>query len=59
MLAAMQVAEARPGYELWRPNREKAECKTMKVVIAFVLLVLILLVRPTGLLGESLGKARA
>jgi hypothetical protein len=39
MLAAMQVAEARPGYELWRPNREKAECKTMKVVIAFVLLV--------------------
>ncbi len=28
-------------------------------VIAFVLLVLILLVRPTGLLGESLGKARA
>ncbi len=28
-------------------------------VIAFVLLVLILLVRPTGLLGESLGKSRA
>lgn len=28
-------------------------------VIAFVLLVLILLVRPTGILGESLGKARA
>lgn len=28
-------------------------------VVAFVLLVLILLVRPTGLLGESLGKARA
>ncbi len=28
-------------------------------VIAFVLLVLILLFRPTGLLGESLGKARA
>jgi hypothetical protein len=39
MLAAMQVAEARPGYELWRPNREKVECKTMKAVIAFVLLV--------------------
>ena len=29
-----------------------------KDVIAFTLLVLILLVRPTGLLGESLGKAR-
>ena len=39
MLWAMQVAEARPGYELWRPNREKAEAKTMKAVIAFVLLV--------------------
>ena len=30
-----------------------------KDVVAFVLLILILLVRPTGLLGESLGKARA
>jgi branched-chain amino acid transport system permease protein len=28
-------------------------------VIAFVLLVLVLLVKPTGILGESLGKARA
>ncbi|MGE0877546.1 MAG: branched-chain amino acid ABC transporter permease [Acidimicrobiia bacterium] len=28
-------------------------------VVAFVVLVLVLLVRPTGLLGESLGKARA
>jgi branched-chain amino acid transport system permease protein len=27
-------------------------------VIAFVVLVLILMIRPTGLLGESLGKAR-
>jgi hypothetical protein len=39
MLAAMEVAEARPGYELWRPNREKASSKTMKAVIAFVLLI--------------------
>jgi branched-chain amino acid transport system permease protein len=30
-----------------------------KDVVAFVLLVLILLVPPTGILGESLGKARA
>ncbi|PUA79111.1 branched-chain amino acid ABC transporter permease [Nocardioides currus] len=30
-----------------------------KDVVAFVLLVLILLVRPSGILGESLGKARA
>ena len=33
------VEVARPGYELWRPNREKAESKTMKAVVAFVLLV--------------------
>ena len=30
-----------------------------KDVVAFVLLVLILLVRPSGFLGEALGKARA
>ncbi|GAB7189719.1 branched-chain amino acid ABC transporter permease [Kineococcus sp. NUM-3379] len=30
-----------------------------KDVVAFVLLVVVLLFRPTGLLGESLGKARA
>jgi len=30
-----------------------------KDVIAFILLVLILMFRPTGLLGESLGKTRA
>jgi branched-chain amino acid transport system permease protein len=28
-------------------------------VVAFVLLVLVLLIRPTGILGESLGKVRA
>jgi len=35
----VEVASARPGYELWRPNREKAQSKSMKAVIAFVLLV--------------------
>lgn len=35
----MEVATARPGYELWRPNREKAQNKTTKAVVAFVLLV--------------------
>lgn len=34
----MAVGEARPGYELWRPNREKAECLTTRF-IAVVLLV--------------------
>jgi lysylphosphatidylglycerol synthetase-like protein (DUF2156 family) len=35
----MEVATARPGYELWRPNREKPEAKMMKTVVSFVLLV--------------------
>jgi hypothetical protein len=29
---------AREGYELWRPNREKAESKTTKAIVALVLL---------------------
>jgi len=33
------VSEARPGYELWRPNREKAEAKTTKALVALVLLI--------------------
>lgn len=55
----MPVAEAREGYELWRPNRVKAEAKTMKAVIAFVLLVsaaLLLIITIGGwdrLLGTS------
>ena len=39
MLAAMEATQVRQGYELWRPNREKAESKTMKALIAFVLLI--------------------
>ena len=35
----MEAISARPGYELWRPNREKAESKTTKAIVAFVLLV--------------------
>ncbi len=35
----MEAESAREGYELWRPNREKAESKTMKAVIALVLLI--------------------
>lgn len=34
-----EVGVARPGYELWRPNREKAESKTTKAVVALVLLI--------------------
>ena len=35
----MAVGEGRPGYELWRPNREKAQSKTTKLVIVVLLLV--------------------
>ena len=35
----MEAISARPGYELWRPNREKAQSKTTKAIVAFVLLV--------------------
>jgi hypothetical protein len=35
----VEVGVARPGYELWRPNREKAESKTAKAVVAFVLVI--------------------
>jgi hypothetical protein len=35
----MEVTSVRPGYELWRPNREKAETKTTKAIVAFVLLI--------------------
>lgn len=31
--------EPREGYELWHPNREKAEAKTTKTIVAFVLLI--------------------
>lgn len=31
--------QVREGYELWRPNREKPESKSMRVIVAFVLLV--------------------
>jgi len=31
------VGEVRPGYELWRPNREKAESVTTKFVLVFLL----------------------
>ncbi len=35
----MAVGEVRPGYELWRPNREKAESITTKFVITLLLLI--------------------
>jgi peptidoglycan/LPS O-acetylase OafA/YrhL len=37
MIVGVSVGEVRPGYELWRPNREKAESVTTKVVTVFLL----------------------
>ncbi len=34
----MEATSIRPGYELWRPNREKNESKATKVLVAIVLL---------------------
>ncbi len=39
MIAWMAVGEARPGYELWRPNRDKPQSVTTKFVIVLLLLV--------------------
>jgi hypothetical protein len=35
----VEATSVRPGYELWRPNRERPETKTTKGIISFVLLV--------------------
>ena len=38
-LLAMEAGAIRPGYELWRPNREKPEAKSARAVVVFLLLV--------------------
>ncbi|MCB0871139.1 MAG: hypothetical protein KDB52_09925 [Solirubrobacterales bacterium] len=35
----MAVGEARPGYELWRPNREKADSLTTRFIAVLLLVV--------------------
>ena len=35
----MEAGAIRPGYELWRPNREKAEAKSARTLVVFLLLV--------------------
>jgi hypothetical protein len=35
----MEATTVREGYELWRPNREKAESKMTKALVALVLLI--------------------
>jgi hypothetical protein len=35
----MEAGAIRPGYELWRPNREKPESNSTRVLVVFLLLV--------------------
>ena len=35
----MEAGAVRPGYELWRPNREKPEAKSARTLVVFLLLV--------------------
>ncbi|HEX5712704.1 MAG TPA: hypothetical protein VFX85_05270 [Solirubrobacterales bacterium] len=52
----MAVGEVRPGYELWRPNREKAGSVTTKFVIALLLLATAVLAALITIGGWSLLK---
>ncbi len=38
MIVGVGVGEVTPGYELWHPNREKADVVTTRLVIAFLML---------------------
>ena len=35
----MEAGAIRPGYELWRPNREKPEAKSTRTLVVFLLLI--------------------
>jgi lysylphosphatidylglycerol synthetase-like protein (DUF2156 family) len=50
----MAVGEVRPGYELWRPNREKAGSVTTKFVIVLLLLATAALAALIAIGGWSL-----
>jgi general secretion pathway protein G len=54
----MEITSVRPGYEVWRPNREKAQTKTTKAIVALVLLVsagLLVVITIIGLLMSLVG----
>src|SRR5215213_2307814 len=62
MIVGVSVGEVRPGYELWRPNREKAESVTTKVVLVFLLaatsiIALIIGIAGFGLMSGGTGMA--
>ena len=39
MLPVVEAGAIRPGYELWRPNREKAESKSARALVVLLLLI--------------------
>ncbi len=50
----MAVGEVRPGYELWRPNREKAESVTTKFVLVVLLAATAVIAAIVTIAGFSL-----
>ncbi len=54
MIDGVAVGEVRPGYELWRPNREKAESITTKFVIVFLMLATAVIAGVVTVTGFSL-----
>src|SRR6478752_485324 len=56
MIDGVTVGEVRPGYELWRPNREKAASITTKFVIVLLLLATAVLAAVVTIGGWTLLK---
>jgi hypothetical protein len=62
MIVGVSVGEVRPGYELWRPNREKAESISTKFGIVFLLaataaLAIIIAITGFSLMSGGTGMA--
>jgi hypothetical protein len=54
MIVCVAVGEVRPGYELWRPNREKAGSVTTKLVLVLLLAATAALAALIAITGFSL-----
>ena len=54
MIVAVAVGEVTPGYELWHPNREKADVITTKFVVALLMLATAVLAGIVTITGFSL-----
>jgi hypothetical protein len=54
MIVGVAVGEVTPGYELWHPNREKADVVTTRFVIAFLMLATAVIAGIVTIAGFSL-----